>query len=400
MTITGTVLELLLRPSSGTRLNTILTTAGTAGSLISNFFMRLVIARAYGPEPLGLYAIALGYQRVVGPIGDAGLHYALLRRASANRDALRSGITLKMVIGLVVACFATLPSLLPTLDQEVRIAILLGALGVFGWSQLDCAQLWLRGNSRFSADLALHTVTSAARVALALVALRLSANVPVALAVYFVVPVFASIVVPLPWTRPALPRGLFLASATSFLYRTLWLLWLNVDILVLGWLVDVGTVGLYEAARSLAYPVLALADGAAVAVFQHLGAGRGTEREAARSLARFALPAVILAPVAGLVAYAALGIVYGAAFASIDLAAVFTLLYVGFIAATAATPYASTLLFIRPTAVLGLTAVDVLVSAASYAAVSSLGLVAVALAACGVQTLNLAALVALSRRTL
>jgi len=193
---------------------------------------------------------------------------------------------------------------------------------------------------------------------------------------------------------------MFRASATSFGYRTLWLLWLNVDVLVLGWLLDIGKVGLYEAPRSLAYPVLALADGAAVAVFQHLGAGRGAERDTARSLTRLALLGVLVAPLAGAVAYVALGVVYGPAFASIELAAVFTLLYVGFIAATAATPYASTLLFIRPAAVLGLTALDVVLSAVAYAALASMGLVAVAFAACSVQALNLTVLVVLSRRTL
>lgn len=400
MTITSTVLGLLRRPSTGTRVNTILTTGGTAGSLVSNFLMRLVIARAYGPEPLGLYAIALGYQRVVGPVADAGLHYALLRRASTDQAALRSGISLKMLIGLTVAALATLPSFIPALDQEVRVAILLGAAGVVGWSQLDCAQLWLRGNSRFSADLALHTLTSALRVGVALVALRLGATVPIALAVYFLLPVLASVVVPLPWARPALPHGLLRASATSFGYRTLWLLWLNVDVLVLGSLLDIGKVGLYEAPRSLAYPVLALADGAAVAVFQHLGAGRGGERETARSLTRLALLGVLAAPLAGTVAYVGLGLIYGPAFASIELAAVFTLLFVGFTAATAATPYASTLLFIRPAAVLGLTALDVLVSAGAYTALAPLGLVAVAFAACIVQAMNFTALVILSRRTL
>jgi O-antigen/teichoic acid export membrane protein len=393
-------LGLLRRPSSGTKVNTILTTAGTAGSLISNFVMRLVIARGYGPEPLGLYAIALGYQRVAGPVADAGLHYALLRRASTNQQVLRSGISLKMLIGFAIGALAVLPSLIPALDQEVRVAIVLGAAGVFGWSQLDCAQLWLRGNSRFSADLALHTFTSALRVAVALVALQLGSTVPVALAIYFLLPVLASVVVPLPWARPALPEGMLRASATSFGYRTLWLLWLNVDVLVLGWLLDIGTVGLYEAARSLAYPVLALADGAAIAVFQHLGAGRGTERDTARSLTRIALIGVVAAPLAGAVAYVALGAVYGPAFASMELAAVFTLLYVGFISATAATPYASTLLFIRPAAILGLTALDVVLSASAYAALASQGLVAVAFAACMVQALNLSVLVVLSRRSL
>jgi O-antigen/teichoic acid export membrane protein len=362
--------------------------------------MRLVIARGYGPEPLGLYAIALGYQRVAGPVADAGLHYALLRRASTNQQVLRSGISLKMLIGLAIGALALLPSLIPTLDREVRVAIVLGAAGVVGWSQLDCAQLWLRGNSRFSADLALHTFTSALRVAAALIALRLGSTVPVALAIYFLLPVLASVVVPLPWARPALPEGMLRASATSFGYRTLWLLWLNVDVLVLGWLLDIGTVGLYEAARSLAYPVLALADGAAIAVFQHLGAGRGAERDTARSLTRIALIGVIAAPVAGAVAYLALGLVYGPAFASMDLAAVFTLLYMGFISATAATPYASTLLFIRPVAVLGLTALDVFLSAVAYAALASHGLVAIAFAACIVQALNLTVLVVLSRRSL
>ena len=118
---------LVQRPSSGARLNTILTTAGTVGSLVSNFVMRLVIARSFGPEPLGLYAIALGYQRVAGQIADGGLHYAVLRRASVDRELLRSGISLKMVVGLTVALTAGLPLLYGAL------AVGMPAQGIVPW---------------------------------------------------------------------------------------------------------------------------------------------------------------------------------------------------------------------------------------------------------------------------
>ena len=359
--------------------------------------MRLVIARVFGAESLGLYAIALGYQRVAGQIADGGLHYALLRRASVDRALMRSGISVKMLIGLAVALIAGLPSLVPSLDPELRAAIFVGAAGVLGWSQLDSAQLWLRGNSRFTADFVIHTLTSAVRVIIALIALRAGLSVPLALTIYFLLPVLVSPIVPLPWSRPRVPWSMLRDSGASFAYRTLWLLWLNMDVLVLGWVLDIGTVGRYEAPRSLAYPVLAIAEGAAIAVLQHVGAGRGTGAGAANSLARLALPAVVAAPLLGIASYWVLGIVFGPTFLSGELAVVFTLLYTGFVAASAAMAYASSMLFVRPAAVLILTTADVVITAMTYALAAPMGLIAIATVACLVQAFNLMVLVALTR---
>ena len=397
MTFTGALFEVLRRPSSGVRLNTLLTTTGTAASLISSLVMRLVIARAFGAAPLGLYALALGYQRVTGQIADGGLHYALLRRASSDPALLRRGISLKMVFGLVITVLVAVPSFLPIFSEDVRSAIFLAALGVLGWSQLDSAQLWLRAHSRFSADLALHTSMSAFRVIVAIVVLFTTENVALALAAYFVTPVIASPVVPLPWARPSVPIAMFRDTATSFAYRTLWLLWLNIDLLVLGLFLDLGSIGRYEAPRSLAYPVLAVADGAAIAALQHLGSGRGTVLDTTRALVRPALLVVIATPVFATAAYFVLPLLFGAAFAAPELTAVFTLLFTGFVAASAAMPYASSLLFSRPRAVLTLTAIDVVLAALAYALVAPAGIVAVAAAACFLQGLNLAVLTVLAR---
>jgi O-antigen/teichoic acid export membrane protein len=395
--MTGALFALVRRQSTGVRLNTLLTTAGTAASLLSSLVMRLVIARAFGPGALGLYAIALGYQRVAGQIADGGLHYALLRRASGDQALLRQGISLKMLFGLTTAIAAATPSLSPWLDPGLRVAILLGAAGVLGWSQLDCAQVWLRSHSRFSGDLALHASMSGLRVVAAIAVLLAGGGVPLALATYFVVPVLATFVVPRPWPLPGVPFAMLRDSAASFTFRVLWLLWLNLDLLMLGLVLDLATVGAYEAPRSLAYPVLAIADGAAVAALQHIGSGRGTVGNTKAALVLPALIGVLLAPVAGLISQVALSALFGPAFAAPELAAVFTLLYAGFIAASAAMPYASALLFSRPRTVLVLTAIDVVVAAVLYAAVAHAGVVAVAAAACALQGANLAALVLLAR---
>jgi O-antigen/teichoic acid export membrane protein len=392
------VIELLRRPSAGIRLNTMLTSTGTAVSLISSLVMRLVIARMFGPGPLGLYALALGYQRVTGQIADGGLHYALLRRASNDEELLRRGLSLKMLIGAAIAIIVALPSLAPTPSPDVRIAIILAAIGVFGWSQLDSAQLWLRSRSRFSADLALHASMSAFRVLVAIVVLIFAGNVPLALAAYFAVPVIATAIVPLPWLRPAVPLSMVRDSAASVIYRCLWLLWLNIDLLVIGWVMDISSVGRYDAPRSLAYPVLAIAEGAAVASLQHLGSGRGTLIDTAHSLVKPALLIVIATPLFAAAAHVALPLLFGPTFSSEDLVLVFTLLFVGFVAASAAMPYASALLFTWPKAVIALTAMDVALAAAAYAAVAGAGIVAVAVAASALQGVNLAGLMILTRR--
>ena len=375
-----------------------LTTAGTAASLISSLVMRLVIARVFGPGSLGLYAIALGYQRVAGQVADGGLHYALLRRAANDPVLLRSGISLKMLIGLGVAIVASVPSLAPWLDPEVRTAVLLGAAGVLGWSQLDCAQVWLRSHARFSGDLALHASMSALRVAAAIAVLAAGGGVPLALATYVLFPVVASFVVPRPWSRPRIPVALLRDSAASFAFRVLWLLWLNIDLLVLGVVLDLATVGTYEAPRSLAYPILAIAEGAAVASLQHIGSGGGTVATTKSALLRPALFALAIAPIAGVVSHYLLAILFGPAFDAPELAAVFTLLYAGFIASSAAMPYASALLFARPRSVLALTALDVILAAVLYAAAARGGIVAVAAVACVLQAANLATLMLLARR--
>jgi len=289
------------------------------------------------------------------------------------------------------------PSFVPIFSADVRSAIFLAALGVIGWSQLDSAQLWLRGHSRFSADLALHASMSAFRVLVAIAVLFATENVTLSLAAYFVTPVIASPIVPLPWARPSVPISMLRDTATSFAYRTLWLLWLNIDVLVLGLFLDLGSIGRYEAPRSLAYPVLAVADGAAIAALQHLGSGRGTVLDTTRALVRPALLVVIAIPVFAVAAYFMLPLLFGAAFAAPELTAVFTLLFTGFVAASAAMPYASSLLFSRPRAVLTLTAIDVVVAAVAYALVAPAGIVAVAAAACVLQGSNLAALAVLAR---
>jgi hypothetical protein len=108
---------------------------------------------------------------------------------------------------------------------------------------------------------------------------------------------------------------------------------------------------------------------------------------------------VLLSPIVGVLSHFVLGILFGPAFDAPELAGVFTLLYAGFIAASAAMPYASALLFARPKAVLILTAIDVVVAAALYTALAPSGVVAVATAACVLQGLNLAVLMSLARRT-
>src|SRR2546430_14056052 len=112
-----------------------LTTSGTAASLISSLIMRLVIARLFGPAPLGLYALALGYQRVTGQIADGGLHYALLRRASNTRQPLPRGLSLKMLTAAARASVVSSPTLGPTQNPDCPTAFRLAAIRALRRSQ-------------------------------------------------------------------------------------------------------------------------------------------------------------------------------------------------------------------------------------------------------------------------
>src|SRR5258706_5557594 len=126
------VQALLTRPS-GPRTNTVLTTAGTVGSLLSTFAMRLVIARLYGPQPLGMYSIAVGYQRVTTQFADIGLHYALLRRGVNDLSLASRGISLKMLMGTLVAVVSATAAAIST-TGGVRTGLIAGSICIFGWS--------------------------------------------------------------------------------------------------------------------------------------------------------------------------------------------------------------------------------------------------------------------------
>ncbi len=364
---------LLARPS-GPRINTFLTTAGTVGSLLSTFAMRLIIARLYGPQPLGLYSAAVGYQRVTAQLADLGLHYALLRRAAADPALVRAGLSLKMLLGFVVAVVSIAVALTLT-SGDIALALVVGSIGVFGWSQLDAAQLWYRLAGRFRADFLLHFGTSLARVAVAAVLLVTSGNLALALAAYFVVP------------------------ALSFAYRTLWLLLLNLDVFLVPAVLGLTALGRYDAPRSVAYALLALADGAFVAILQRVGAGHDDALAAAGSILKVTLFGMLLAPLGGLVAYIALPIVFGSAFSGAELATVFALLVVAYLAASGASTYASALLFDRPRWMAMVLGVEILVASVAYVGAALVSLIAVAATVAVLHLVNLVVLRQAAKRT-
>ena len=378
---------LLARPS-GPRINTLLTTAGTVGSLLSTFALRLVIARLYGPQPLGLYSAAVGYQRVTTQLADLGLHYALLRRGSGDPALVRAGISLKMLLGLVVALVSIAVALLVT-SGDVTLALVVGSIGVFGWSQLDAAQLWYRLAGRFRVDFLLHTGTSVARVAAAAVLLLTTGNLALALAAYFLVPALASAFIPRPWARPAMRASLLRDSWWSFVYRTLWLLLLNLDVFLVPAVLGLSALGRYDAPRSVAYALLALADGAFIAILQRVGTGHDDALAAAGSIMRFTVIGMLLAPLGGLVAYVALPLVFGPAFTGVELAIVFALLVVAYLAASGASTYASALLFERPRWMAMLLGAEIVVGAVVYVATALASLAAVAAAVAALHLVNL-----------
>ena len=381
---------LLARPS-GPRINTVLTTAGTVGSLLSTFAMRLIIARLYGPQPLGLYSAAVGYQRVTAQLADLGLHYALLRRAAADPAMVRAGLSLKMLLGLVVATASVGITLMLT-SGDVAIALGVGSIGVFGWSQLDAAQLWYRLAGRFRVDFLLHFGTSLARVGAAAALLFTTSNLALALVAYFLVPALASVFIPRPWARPSVRVSLLRDSAWSFVYRTLWLLLLNLDVFLVPAVSGLNALGRYDAPRSMAYALLALADGAFIAILQRVGAGHDDALAAAGSILKLTLFGMLLAPLGGFVAYVALPIVFGPAFGGSELAIVFALLVVGYLAASGASTYASALLFDRPRWMAILLAVEILVAATAYAGAALISLAAVAAAVALLHLVNLVVL--------
>ncbi len=388
---------LLARPS-GPRINTFLTTAGTVGSLLSTFAMRLIIARLYGPQPLGLYSAAVGYQRVTAQLADLGLHYALLRRAAADPALVRAGLSLKMLLGFVVAVVSIAVALTLT-SGDIALALVVGSIGVFGWSQLDAAQLWYRLAGRFRADFLLHFGTSLARVAVAAVLLVTSGNLALALAAYFVVPALASVFIPRPWARPAMRASLLRDSAWSFAYRTLWLLLLNLDVFLVPAVLGLTALGRYDAPRSVAYALLALADGAFVAILQRVGAGHDDALAAAGSILKVTLFGMLLAPLGGLVAYIALPIVFGSAFSGAELATVFALLVVAYLAASGASTYASALLFDRPRWMAMVLGVEILVASVAYVGAALVSLIAVAATVAVLHLVNLVVLRQAAKRT-
>jgi O-antigen/teichoic acid export membrane protein len=396
--VTTARVSALLARQSGPRINTLLTTAGTVGSLISTFAMRLVIARLYGPQPLGLYSAAVGYQRVTSQLADVGLHYALLRRGSGDPTLARQGIALKMLLGVLVAVVSIAVAVLVT-SGDITTALVVGSIGVFGWSQLDAAQLWYRLSGRFRIDFLLHVGTSVTRVAIATGLLLATGNLAVALAAYFVLPAFASVFIPRPWVRPAIRASLLRDTGWSFVYRTLWLLLLNLDVFLVPAAIGLTALGRYDAPRSVAYALLALADGAFIAILQRVGAGHDDALAAAGSILRFTLVGMLLAPLAGIVAFLALPVVFGPAFAGTELAIVFAMLVVAYLAASGASTYASALLFERPRWMAIVLGLEIIVACVAYLAAALVSLVAVAATVATLHLLNLLILRQAVKRT-
>jgi len=107
-----------------------------------------------------------------------------------------------------------------------------------------------------------------------------------------------------------------------------------------------------------------------------------------------------LAPLGGVIALVALPVVFGPAFAGAQLAVVFTLLVVGYLAASGASTYASALLFDRPRWIVTLLGVEIIAACVMYFAATFISIVAVAAAVALVHLVNLALLRQASMRAL
>jgi len=175
----------------------------------------------------------------------------------------------------------------------------------------------------------------------------------------------------------------------SFVYRTLWLLLLNLDVFLVPAVLGLTALGRYDAPRSVAYALLALADGAFIAILQRVGAGHDDALAAAGSIMRFTIIGMLLAPLGGLVAYVALPLVFGSAFAGAELAVVFALLVIAYLAASGASTYASALLFERPRWMATLLGAEIVVGAIVYVATALASLAAVAAAVAALHLVNL-----------
>src|SRR5690606_35087050 len=102
---------------------------GTAMRVGMQLAAQIALARLLGPEPFGLFAVALVIIALSGLFAEVGLAYGLIQKPSVSRQDIRFAFTWQLLLGLLVmlAVLAGAGPIAGALD-DVRAAGVLRAL--------------------------------------------------------------------------------------------------------------------------------------------------------------------------------------------------------------------------------------------------------------------------------
>lgn len=239
---------------------------GEGMARVLKFGAVLVLVRAVGPQAYGQFAVAFSLAAMLGVVFDAGISTVVTRdlaRNPANQSVLRDALGLRLVLTMIGMTVAAVGALIAADGKVMRVLIVaLGTYVLVGeLSNLLFASFRARQRTEFEAAARLSQgillaigvvliVFMGASIAKAGVVYACSAGVSV-LALMILMRVWPTLHPRtwLPMLRSGIP--LALAGAATTLY-------VNMDVVMLGWYGLVADGGWYGAASRLATGVMVL----------------------------------------------------------------------------------------------------------------------------------------------
>lgn len=279
-----------LSPRMAHLLDFALVLGGTAFATGTGFLLKVFIGRLLGPDQLGIFGVCYAFLTIVSVLADLGVRYSLINLASRAvendwgraRRLVYGGLLLKLVGGILVALIGWVAAPLvavhllqkPTLSPFLQIT----AVGVCLWALWDALEGALQVRQKFSWGAGCRIVLELLRL-VAFAGLWGYANghyltLDRFMWLYFATPVAALLLGGFMLRRlftpdaasegPLLNRDelkeLVRFSRGIFFYRSASMVLLFLDSLMLTRYGELEQVGLFEAAKGLAFALLLVSE--------------------------------------------------------------------------------------------------------------------------------------------
>ncbi len=331
--------ERLGNPPTNVASNALFRLVGSIGSRAIMLVTAIVVARGYGPTSFGAYAFAFSFIALFLPLGDLGLTLSLLRKYQAlpveSRPLLIGRVLVtRLLLGAIAMMLALGVAALFRFEPQIREFILIGVLVVFASTsdifaaqlQAHDAQSWVAAGEILE-QLVIVTMSITAVLAGGPMAVIVAAVVIGAYARFGFLLMRA--------TRFGRPRfgvkfgeaaAEIRASGPLFVMTMAIVVYSEIDMVLVGRLMDPESLGLYSAAKRIAR-IWGLVPGALVLalypILHRLHLRGDVEQFRSLTVASQRLVAWVMSPIAfGLAALAGpvMRLIYGETFAGGNLA--------------------------------------------------------------------------------